>query len=125
MRLLAIATEPAYVAMLRPRKPNATNTETLGHSPSLNPLARTPIAQTARTPVIPPPQRAIRMPPGYPAEAAISARKRARYSSAVSAIESRASVGPNDRRQRRAGTMLAKNNDADRRVRCTPRLGGW
>jgi hypothetical protein len=31
---------------------------------------------------------------------------------------------PNDRRQRRAGTMPAKKDDADRRVRCTPRLGG-
>jgi hypothetical protein len=31
---------------------------------------------------------------------------------------------PNDRRQWRAGTLLAKQNDADRRVRCTPRFGG-
>jgi len=30
---------------------------------------------------------------------------------------------PNGRRQRRAGTMRAKQDDADRRVRCTPRLG--
>jgi hypothetical protein len=29
---------------------------------------------------------------------------------------------PNDRRQRRTGTMLAKKDDADRRVRCTPRF---
>ena len=29
----------------------------------------------------------------------------------------------NDRRQRRAGTMPAEHDDADRRVRCTPRLG--
>jgi hypothetical protein len=31
---------------------------------------------------------------------------------------------PNDRRQRRAGNTPAKKDDADRRVRCTPRLGG-
>ena len=30
---------------------------------------------------------------------------------------------PNGRRQRRAGTTLAKQNHADRRGRCTPRLG--
>lgn len=29
---------------------------------------------------------------------------------------------PNDQRQRRAGTMPAKHDDADRRVRCTQQL---
>ena len=33
-----------------------------------------------------------------------------------------APMTPNDRRQRRAGTMYAQNDAADRRVRCTPRL---
>jgi len=32
-------------------------------------------------------------------------------------------VRSNGRRQRRAGTMQAKQQDADLRVRCTPRLG--